>query len=223
LENPSLIELWLDFPGLVAQSIHEHYQARWHPNRLAVEICAQSLGNFVAERHAMDMADLTVALGRGVSHGIPICCCGKVNRNEKKRDKNLAMEGHQTCLVNLHAGIGVSQTGCGEIRPDLGRAINDSRADLEPVTLDQNRALAGFHTGGEAWQRNHGSSEEQQYRQGGEGFDHFALLTFASQIPLRSGMCRTTTIMRSGSGAATYICGAVQQAFLADLQHREIQ
>jgi hypothetical protein len=68
----SLMQLRFDPRGLVAQSIHQHRQARRHFNGFAVEIGAKPFCDFLAERHAMDAADPTVALVRGVGHEIPI-------------------------------------------------------------------------------------------------------------------------------------------------------
>jgi hypothetical protein len=54
--------------GFIAQSSHEQYQIRRRSNGLLVQTRAKPFTDFLAKRHAVDAADLTVIFVRGVSH-----------------------------------------------------------------------------------------------------------------------------------------------------------
>jgi len=119
------------------------------------------LTDFLADRHVMDAADLDVTSLRGISHE-------ESNRSVTETNETvpaLSAGGNKTGFQDF-PGAGVSQTGRGEIRPDLCRAIRDNRVDREPVSLGQHRDLTRLHVGSKTRQRYHRSSEEREYREG---------------------------------------------------------
>jgi hypothetical protein len=119
----------------------------------------KSLTDFLTDRHVMEAADLDATLLCGISHE-------ESNRSVTETNETvpaLSAGGHKTGFQDF-PGAGVSQTGRGEIRPDLCRAIWDNRMDREPVSLGEHCDLTRLRFGGKTRQRYHRSSEEREYR-----------------------------------------------------------
>jgi len=85
---------------------------RRHSRRLQIQTDAKPFTDFLAERHVMGAADLNVALLRGISHE-------KSNRLATEAGEALSAGAHKTRFHDCHVRARVSQTGCGEIRPNL--------------------------------------------------------------------------------------------------------
>jgi hypothetical protein len=60
-------------------------------------------------------------------------------------------------------------------------AIAGRRPDIEPVCLGQGGRLTGFNARREAGQGHDRRSQKREYRQGGERFDHWELLTLSGR------------------------------------------
>jgi hypothetical protein len=107
----------------------------------------------------MGVADLDVASLRGISHE-------KSNSRQRNRKSGEALSagGHKTSFHDRRARSRVAQTGCGEIRPNLRRAIRGGRVDRKPICLGQRYDFACFHFGGKSRQGDHGCSEEREDR-----------------------------------------------------------
>jgi len=115
---------------------------RRHPSGLRLHTDGKLFTDFLADRHVMEAADLDVA---------PLCAMGEVsNTSARETDKTgpaLSAGGHKTGFQDFPSRARVSQTGCGEIRPDLCRAIRGKSSHLQPVTLGQHREVIRLHFG----------------------------------------------------------------------------
>lgn len=117
----------------------------------------KSFTDFLADRHVMKAADLDATLFCGISHE-------ESNMSVKEMDETgpaLSAGGHKTGFLDFHFRTRISQTGCGEIRPDLSRAIRSRGSDLKPVSLGQHRDRTRFNFGSKTRQDNHRDSEER--------------------------------------------------------------
>ena len=147
---------------LIAQSSHEHHQMPRHPSGLRFHTNGQLFTDFLADRHVMEAADLDVALLCGMRHEVS-------NTSARETDETgpaLSAGGHKTGFQDFPSRARVSQTGCGEIRPDLCRAIRGNSSHLQPVTLGQHREVIHLHFGGKTWKSYHRRCEEQDYCKG---------------------------------------------------------
>jgi hypothetical protein len=134
---------------------------RRHSSGLRFHADGKPFTDFLADRHVVETADLGVTSLCGISHE-------ESNRSVTETNETvpaLSAGGHKTGFQDF-PGAGVSQTGCGEIRPDLCRAIRDNRMDCEPVSLGQHRDLTRLRFGGKTRQSYHRSSEERECREG---------------------------------------------------------
>jgi hypothetical protein len=120
--------------------------------RFPAQTDVEPFTDFLAEGHIMGVADSDVALLRGIGHE-------KSNRLMKETAKALSASGYKSRFHDCHARPCLSQAGCGEIGPDLCRAVRGSLADLKPVCLGQRRDFTRFHFRGKTRQRHHGCSE----------------------------------------------------------------
>lgn len=94
---------------------HEHYQMRRHSRGLRFHSDGKPFTDFLADRNVMEAADLNITLLRGIIHGKP-------NRSVRETEEigpALSAGGHKTSFQDFHPRARVSQTGCGEIGPDL--------------------------------------------------------------------------------------------------------
>jgi len=80
---------------------------RRHPKGLRFHANGQLFADFLADRHVLEAADLDVALLCGTSHEV------------SETDPLLSAGGHKTGFQDFRSRARVSQTGCGEIWPDL--------------------------------------------------------------------------------------------------------
>lgn len=101
----------------------------------------------------MDAADLNATFARRISHEISNLC-----QNGTEVRKPSAAGGHEPNFQNFRAFVGRPQTSRRNVGPDLCRAIQQGRPDLQAVSLGESRRLTGFN-------RDHGGSEEREESQ----------------------------------------------------------
>jgi hypothetical protein len=134
---------------------------RRQTNRIQIQTAAKPFADFLAKRHVMAGADLDVVLMCGIGHGQS----NRLIEEVEEIRKTLAASGYKASFHDCRVRTRVSQTGCGEIRPDLLRAIRGA-TDLQPISLGQRRDLARCRFGSKSRQGDNRHSEEQKDRQG---------------------------------------------------------
>ncbi len=57
-------------PATFSETIHQLLQMRGHLTSIRIQLSAKPFTNFLAERHAMDAAYMTIAFGLGMRHDV---------------------------------------------------------------------------------------------------------------------------------------------------------
>jgi hypothetical protein len=126
-------------PGaILAQSLNKFEQPRRQANGLLIHRSSKPFTNFLADRRAMNAADLDATFVRRIGHEK-----SNLERSRTEIGERLAARGYKTGFQNFRAFARSPQTGRCDVGPDLRRAIRLGRPNRQAVSLGEDRRLAG--------------------------------------------------------------------------------
>lgn len=102
----------VDSDGLIGQALQQRRQMRRYFNGSLIQTRAKPFTDFLADRCAMEAADLSVSLVSAIRHENPIV-------PENAEGKCLPTGSHKTGFPDVSARAGPLQAGCGEVGPNF--------------------------------------------------------------------------------------------------------